>query len=698
MNFKNPIYDDITYLKGVGPKRAEELKKYGINFIVDVLHHLPRKYLDRRNIKKINQCKIGEETVIIGKIISKNIKVIGRRRLFQLTIGDETGELQCVWFNGLSWIIEKFNINDQIAVYGKIEFFKGMKITHPDFDILDDNEDNFNTGQIISLYASTSDLKSKGLDSKGFRKIIKNILFNKKYVVEDFLTDEMIAEENLCSLKEALTKTHFPNDNDEINKSIYRLKYNEHFFIQLLMALKKYHIKKNDGISFPNRGLLLKKIYESLNFTLTNAQIRVLREIRSDLKSNNPMNRLIQGDVGSGKTIVALLSCLIAIDNSYQSSIIAPTEILAQQHYNSITNSLIGLNLNVKILTGSTSKKDRDILFKELRNGELNILIGTHAILEDKVVFKNLGLAIIDEQHKFGVAQRSKLWKKNIIPPHILVMTATPIPRTLAMSVYGDLDISIINELPPGRRPIKTVHRTDKKRLQVFKFLKDEIKKGRQIYIVYPLIEESIKMDYKDLMDGYESIEREFPKDKYQISILHGRMKPDDKVYEMNRFKKGETQIMVSTTVIEVGVNIPNASVMIIESAERFGLSQLHQLRGRVGRSSINSYCILMTKERISNDAATRIKTMTNTNDGFKIAEVDMNLRGPGNILGTQQSGLLNFKIADLIKDKEILHLAREDAKILIDKDPQLKHVDNKEIKEEYSRINKNSILWKHIS
>jgi len=410
------------------------------------------------------------------------------------------------------------------------------------------------------------------------------------------------------------------------------------------------------------------------------------------------MNRLLQGDVGSGKTIVALLSCLIAIDNSYQSSIIAPTEILAQQHYNSITNSLIGLNLKIKILTGSTTKKERDVLFKDLKNGEINILIGTHAILEEKVVFKNLGLAIIDEQHRFGVAQRSKLWKKNITPPHILVMTATPIPRTLAMSVYGDLDISIINELPPGRKPIKTVHRTDKKRLQVFKFLKDEIKKGRQIYIVYPLIEESKKMDYKDLMDGYESIEREFPIDKYQISILHGRMKTEDKTYEMNRFKNGETQIMVSTTVIEVGVNIPNASVMIVESAERFGLSQLHQLRGRVGRGSENSYCILMTKERISNDAKTRIKTMTSTNDGFKIAEVDMNLRGPGNILGTQQSGLLNFKIADLIKDKEILNIAREDAKNLIEKDPQLKHIDNKEIKEEYSRINKNSILWKHIS
>ena len=424
----------------------------------------------------------------------------------------------------------------------------------------------------------------------------------------------------------------------------------------------------------------------------------MIRDIRKDFSTNSQMNRLLQGDVGSGKTIVALLSCLIAIDNNYQTTIIAPTEILAQQHYNSIKNSVEGLKINVEILTGSTTKKERISLFDDLKSGQINILIGTHAVLEDKVIFKNLGLAIIDEQHRFGVAQRSKLWKKNNTPPHILVMTATPIPRTLAMSVYGDLDISIIDELPPGRKLIKTVHRTDKNRLKIFRFLKDEIKKGRQIYIVYPLIEESKKMDYKDLMDGYESIAREFPKENYQISILHGKMKNEDKSYEMKRFKNGETQIMVSTTVIEVGVNIPNASVMVIESAERFGLSQLHQLRGRVGRGSENSFCILMSKYKISNEAKIRIKTMCNTNDGFKISEVDMNLRGPGNILGTQQSGLLNFKIADIIKDQDILELARQDAKSLITNDPQLRHTDNQEIKNEYIKLNKDSILWKHIS
>jgi ATP-dependent DNA helicase RecG len=431
---------------------------------------------------------------------------------------------------------------------------------------------------------------------------------------------------------------------------------------------------------------------------LTNAQKRVIREIRKDFSSKVQMNRLLQGDVGSGKTIVALLTSLIAVDNNFQVCFMAPTEILAQQHYNSLSNSLENINVNVKILTGSTKKKDRLQLFSELENGKIDILVGTHAVLEDNVKFMNLGYVIIDEQHKFGVAQRSKLWKKNIIPPHILVMTATPIPRTLAMSVYGDLDISVIDELPPGRKPVKTVHRTDKNRLEVFKFLKDEITKGRQAYIVYPLIEESSKLDYKDLMDGYESISRDFPRDLYQISILHGRMKSDDKVFEMNRFKNGKTQIMISTTVIEVGVNIPNASVMIIESSEKFGLSQLHQLRGRVGRGSENSYCILMSSNKLSADAKKRIKTMTSTNDGFKVAEVDMEIRGPGNLLGTQQSGLLNFKIGNIIQDKEILEYANKDVKNILSKDPKLLSIENKLIRNEFNSMKTSSVLWKHIS
>jgi ATP-dependent DNA helicase RecG len=410
------------------------------------------------------------------------------------------------------------------------------------------------------------------------------------------------------------------------------------------------------------------------------------------------MNRLLQGDVGSGKTIVALLSSLIAIDNHFQVCFLAPTEILAQQHYNSLSDSLKNININVNILTGSSSKKDRVKLFSDLKGGEIDILVGTHAVLEDKVKFKNLGFVIIDEQHKFGVAQRSKLWKKNINPPHVLVMTATPIPRTLAMTVYGDLDISIIDELPPGRKIVKTVHRSDRNRLEIFRFLKDEIRKGRQVYIVYPLIEESKTMDYKDLMDGYESISREFPNKEYQLSILHGRMKSEDKAFEMKRFKDGKTNIMVSTTVIEVGVNIPNASVMVIESSEKFGLSQLHQLRGRVGRGSENSYCILMTSDKLSSDARKRIKTMTSTNDGFKVAEVDMEIRGPGNLLGTQQSGLLNLKIANIITDKEILESARHDAEKIISSDQKLIKIENKLIKEEYNKKTKNTLLWKHIS
>ena len=431
---------------------------------------------------------------------------------------------------------------------------------------------------------------------------------------------------------------------------------------------------------------------------LTNAQKNVIREIRKDFSSKAQMNRLLQGDVGAGKTVVALLTSLIAIDNNYQVCFMAPTEILAQQHFNSLNNSLKKINVKVEILTGSSSKIKRKDIFENLQNGNINILVGTHAVLEDNVIFKNLGYVIIDEQHKFGVAQRSKLWKKNNTPPHVLVMTATPIPRTLAMSVYGDLDISVIDELPPGRKPVKTVHRTDKNRLDVFKFLKEEISKGRQVYIVYPLIEESKKLDYKDLMDGYESISREFPNELYQISILHGRMKPEDKAYEMERFKNGQTQIMVSTTVIEVGVNIPNASVMVIESSEKFGLSQLHQLRGRVGRGSESSFCILMSSFKLSNDAKKRIKTMTSTNDGFKVAEVDMEIRGPGNLLGTQQSGVLDFKIANIINDKEILESARKDVKNLISIDPSLSNLENKLIKKEFLSMRKNSLLWKHIS
>ena len=677
MNFKNPIYDDITYLKGVGPKRAEELKKYGINFIVDVLHHLPRKYLDRRNIKKINQCKIGEETVIIGKIISKNIKVIGKRRLFQLTIGDETGELQCVWFNALSWIVDKFNINEQLAVYGKIEFFNGLKITHPDFDILDDNEDNFNTGQIISLYASTSDLKSKGLDSKGFRKIIKNILFNEKYIIEDFLSNEMISEENLCSLKEALTKIHFPNDNDEIKKALYRLKYNEHFFIQLLMALKKHHIKKNDGIAFPKRGDYLKQIYESLNFTLTDAQIRVLREIRSDLKSKSPMNRLVQGDVGSGKTIVAILTASIIIAEEYQVALMAPTEILAEQHYLSIKEYCECVNINCDIITSNKPQKEKKIILNKLKSGEIQFIIGTHSLIQDKVLFNNLGLIIIDEQHRFGVEHRKLLVDKGL-NPEVLAMTATPIPRTLSITLHGDMDISIIDELPKNRIPIKTEVITPSKIKSAYQKIKNEIKAGGQCFIVYPLIEESEKLDLEAAESGYKKLQKVF--NEFQLGYINGKMKKEEIDKQMQLMVDGKIDCLITTTVIEVGINISNATIMLIENAERFGMTQLHQLRGRIGRGTKQSTCIMVQHKKTENSNK-RLKIMESTLDGFIISDEDLKMRGPGDFFGTKQHGFIKSKVVDFNADGPIIRRARYQAFKMIDDDSLLKNIKNQKIK-----------------
>ena len=699
---QNYLITPIDYLKGVGPNRADLLKsELKVFTYKDLLYNFPFRYIDKTKYHKISELENTNSYVqIIGKFIdlkySSNSKV---KRLIGI-FSDENDEIEIVWFKGTKWIEKSIQLNKKYVVYGKLNSFNNrFSIVHPESEILEKHNKSLKNS-LLPIYSSTELLSSKGINNKLLRDLVYNIFENSEKTIKENLNRNLNEKYKLIPKYEALFNIHFPKNQLQLSKAQFRLKYEEFFFIQLQFVFKNL-INKNKfkGFNFSKVGQFFNDFYNNnLEFELTNAQKNVIRDIRKDFSTNSQMNRLLQGDVGSGKTIVALLSCLIAIDNNYQTTIIAPTEILAQQHYNSIKSSVEGLKINVEILTGSSTKKERISLFDDLKSGQINILIGTHAVLEDRVIFKNLGLAIIDEQHRFGVAQRSKLWKKNNTPPHILVMTATPIPRTLAMSVYGDLDISIIDELPPGRKLIKTVHRTDKNRLKVFRFLKDEIKKGRQIYIVYPLIEESKKMDYKDLMDGYESIVREFPKENYQISILHGKMKNEDKSYEMKRFKNGETQIMVSTTVIEVGVNIPNASVMVIESAERFGLSQLHQLRGRVGRGSENSFCILMSKYKISNEAKIRIKTMCNTNDGFKISEVDMNLRGPGNILGTQQSGLLNFKIADIIKDQDILELARQDAKSLITNDPQLRHTDNQEIKNEYIKLNKDSILWKHIS
>ncbi|MBG7631190.1 MAG: ATP-dependent DNA helicase RecG, partial [Bacteroidetes bacterium] len=524
------------------------------------------------------------------------------------------------------------------------------------------------------VYPSTEKLTNKGITNRIVSKMIQNLFEEIQGSFKETLSGAIIENLHLISKTEALFNIHFPENQDLLTKAQKRLKFEELFFIQMQLIRKKLIRKsKIKGYNFDKVGEKFNDFYKNkLPFDLTSAQKRVLKEIRKDIGSNAQMNRLLQGDVGSGKTIVALLTMLIALDNGFQAALMAPTEILATQHFNALVELLAGLDIHVKLLTGSVKTKERKLIHSQLESGELHILIGTHALIEDKVKFKNLGIAIIDEQHRFGVEQRSKMWKKNELPPHILVMTATPIPRTLAMSAYGDLDISVIDELPPGRKEIHTAHRYDANRLSVFKFLKDEIAKGRQVYIVYPLINESEAMDYKDLMDGYESVSREFPMPKYQISIVHGKMKAEDKEYEMQRFIKGETQIMVATTVIEVGVNIPNASVMVIESAERFGLSQLHQLRGRVGRGAEQSYCILMTSFKLSADAKIRLETMVSSSDGFHIAEVDLKLRGPGNLMGKQQSGVLNLRIADIVKDGAILKKAREVAINLLTVDPAL--------------------------
>ncbi len=692
----------ITYLKGVGPARADLLKKeLGIKTYADLANFFPFRYIDRTQFFKTNQLQsTHSEVQIIGKITS--IREVKQKRGSRLTaqFSDEFGSVELVWFKGGKWIKDSIKINIPYVCFGKISVYNGKyTISHPEMELLSEYNKSLRTS-LQAVYPSTELLVKKHVTNRVFFKMIQSLFLEVKGKFKETLSQDIISKLNLASKNDAMFNIHFPSSQDALNKAIFRLKFEELFFIQLQLIRKNLiHKTKFKGYKFEIVGSYFNSFYkEQLPFELTNAQKRVLKEIRKDLNTGTHMNRLLQGDVGSGKTIVALLSMLIALDNDFQTALLAPTSILATQHFESISELLIETDIKVALLQGSTKTKERKIIHEGLENGKIQILIGTHAILEDKVKFKNLGFALIDEQHRFGVKQRSRMWLKNILPPHVLVMTATPIPRTLAMSVYGDLDISIIDELPPGRKEIKTVHRFDKNRLAVWKFLKDEIAKGRQIYIVYPLIEESEKMDYKDLMDGYESISRDFPRPQYQVSIVHGKMKPEAKAYEMERFAKGETHIMVATTVIEVGVNIPNASVMVIESAERFGLSQLHQLRGRVGRGAEQSFCILMSSFKLSAEAKLRLETMVQTNDGFEIAEVDLKLRGPGNIMGTQQSGILNLKIADVVKDGQILKLARETAKYILAKDPNLEHPSNKSINTTYRKIAKNQSLWMNIS
>lgn len=698
----NFLQTPIDYLKGVGPNRATLLKKeLGVHTFQDLLNLFPNRYLDRTQYYKISQLQqTNAEVQIVGKII--HIKTVEQKRGKRLvaTFRDETGQMELVWFRGVKWIRENIKINVPYVIFGKTNFFNGnFSMPHPEMELLEIHEKSIRSA-MQPVYPSSEKLSNSGITNKVINGLMQQLFLESKNAFFETLSKPLLEQLKLMSKKDALLNVHFPKSQAHLARAQYRLKFEELFYIQLQLVRKNLvHKSKIKGYTFDRIGENFNTFFnEHLPFDLTNAQKRVIKEIRNDLGSNAQMNRLLQGDVGSGKTIVALMSMLIALDNGFQACLMAPTEILSVQHYQGLVELCKELNTSIELLTGSTKTSKRREIHEKLENGEIDILIGTHALLEDKVKFKNLGLAIVDEQHRFGVEQRSKLWHKNEYPPHILVMTATPIPRTLAMSVYGDLDISIIDELPPGRKDIKTVHRFDANRLKVFHFIKEEISKGRQVYIVYPLIQESESMDYKDLMDGYESISREFPMPEYQISIVHGQMKPADKDYEMNRFVTGETQIMVATTVIEVGVNVPNASVMIIESAERFGLSQLHQLRGRVGRGAEQSYCILMTGHKLSSDAKTRLETMVRTSDGFEIAEVDLKLRGPGDIMGTQQSGVLNLRIADIVKDSEILKIARSYALQTLKADPNLTSDENRPIKNTYAQLVKYRNIWNYIS
>ena len=698
----DPLQTSIEYLKGIGPNRAALLREeLGIRTYQDLLHFFPNRYIDRSRFYAINQLpQNNAEVQVKGEIIQ--IKTVPQKRGKRLiaVFSDGNSQMELVWFRGQKWIQEQLKLNQPYVAFGRLSWYENKaNMPHPELTLESEYEAS-KIGALHPVYPSTEKLINKGVTQRIMKQMMINLFGLIENQFKENLPDDILDSLHLVSRKKAIINAHFPSDTEALTQAQRRLKFEELFYIQLQLIQKnRLQKQKIKGYHFSQVGEAFNTYFkEYLPFQLTKAQQRVVKEIRKDMGTGKQMNRLLQGDVGSGKTIVALLSMLIAKDNTFQSSLMAPTEILAIQHFQSIQEAVGELPINVALLTGSIKGVERKNIYEALAKGDIDILIGTHALIEDKVQFKNLGLAIIDEQHRFGVAQRAKLWRKNDLPPHVLVMTATPIPRTLAMSVYGDLDISVIDELPPGRKEIKTVLRTDANRLNVFRFIQDEIAKGRQIYIVYPLIQESEKMDYKDLMDGYESLVRSFPLPDYRISIVHGQMKAADKDYEMQRFVEGKTQIMVATTVIEVGVNVPNASVMIIESAERFGLSQLHQLRGRVGRGADQSYCILMSGKKRSQEAQTRLQTMVQTNDGFEIAEVDLRLRGPGNLMGTQQSGVLQLKIADLIKDQEILKTARYYAREMVEADPDLMAEKNLRVRHTYAKISAHKNIWNYIS
>jgi len=698
------IFDtSITYLKGVGPHKADLLaKELGIRTYRDLLVYFPFRYVDKSKIYKIKEVTT-DATYFLLKGRITNLQAVGdkRTKCIKAQLVDDSGSIELLWFKGLRWIKNRFEPGKEYLVFGKPSVYKNMfNFVHPEIDDVPDEQSGALTNRLEGIYHSSEKLKNAGMGSRGISKLIKTLLTATAGQLLENLPDNFIKRYGLLDHKTAMLNIHFPANPEIINKAILRLKFEELFFLQLELLLQKKILKnKAQGQVFERVGEKFNTFFKDyLPFELTGAQKRVIREIRGDLRTGKQMNRLLQGDVGSGKTLVALMSMLIAIDNGFQATFMAPTEILATQHYNTLRQILGDMNVSVELLTGSTKATKRKQLHEDLQQGRLDILVGTHALIEDTVKFSKLGFVVIDEQHRFGVAQRAKLWKKNKIPPHVLVMTATPIPRTLAMTLYGNLDISIIDELPPGRKPVKTLHFFESKRLRVIGFMRDQIQKGRQIYVVYPLISESEKMDLKNLMDGYENMLRDFPEPEYQVSVVHGKMKPDVKAFEMKRFTDGITNILVATTVIEVGVDVPNASVMIIENAERFGLSQLHQLRGRVGRGADQSWCILMSGNKLSNEGRKRLEIMVSTTDGFKIAEADLKLRGPGDIQGTRQSGMLDLHLANLAKDGDLIAKTRKIAAEILEDDPRLQKEENRRLNLEIRRRFKDKTLWARIS
>ena len=691
---------DIKFLPGVGPKKAELLnKELKIFSFEDLLYYFPYKYIDRSRTYKIKEIDGNMPYIQLrGEILNFETQGEGKGRRLIARFSDGTGIIELVWFKGIKFIIEKYKPGVEYTLFGKpTRFGSKLNIAHPEIDPIDDIIDK--APGLQAYYSTTEKMKSHFLNSKAIQKIMYNLWKSINGPLPETLPAQVIARSQVIYLTEAIQNIHFPQSPDLLRRAQFRLKFEELFYLQLnILRFTRQRQKKLGGFRFDHIGDYFNNFYhQCLPFELTNAQKRVLREIRADVGSGKQMNRLLQGDVGSGKTLVALMSMLMAVDNGFQACLMAPTEILASQHYESISELVAPIGIHVELLTGSTRKRERERIHEGLLTGDVNLIIGTHALIEDTVLFSNLGLVVIDEQHRFGVEQRARLWKKNNRPPHILVMTATPIPRTLAMTVYGDLDVSVIDELPPGRKPIQTIHQYDNKRGALYASIRKQIKMGRQIYIVYPLIQESERSDLKNLEDGFKHIQEVFP--EFKVCMVHGKMKPAEKDAEMQKFVSGEAHIMVATTVIEVGVNVPNASVMIIENAERFGLSQLHQLRGRVGRGADQSYCILMTSHKLSQETQKRLEIMVRTNDGFEISEADLQLRGPGDMEGTQQSGIaFDLKIANIAKDGQILQLARDIANEILDKDPELSLTENYVLNRQLQKIFKKKINWSLIS